>query len=118
MSTNLEVSHTQLSNYSLETDRSALSFTDGGCTVRHGTANKNSVPVRGSVRNTRRTTTVTNWLANRDDYKSLASHLGGLDTCSGRCYVLAHHRMREAVALSSGVPAVILQLHDLNPDDE
>lgn len=56
MSTNLELSHTQLSNYSPVSDRSALPFTDGGCAVQHGMANENAVPVRGGVRNTTRTT--------------------------------------------------------------
>lgn len=47
MSTNLEVSHTQLSNYSLESDRSALPFTDGGCMVKCSTTNEKAVPARG-----------------------------------------------------------------------
>lgn len=56
MSTNLEVSHTQLSNYSPESDRSALPFTDGGRAVQGSTANEKALPVRGGVRNMTRTT--------------------------------------------------------------
>lgn len=78
-SINLEVSHTQLSNYSPESDRSTLPFTDWGCTVQGRTANEKAVPVRGSVRNTMRTTTnifVTNGTGIRESmYPSAAGML-------------------------------------------